>query len=517
LSTMKCKDFILLAVFSSMVGSGCTKLEEKYPGDLTLEQAQRITDVNALLKGAYNGLRGYQTQDLIWCLQTLTTDEGIPPTRGGDWDDNGVWRVLHTHTWTPENARIEATFNSLLGVVFSTTNLLNFKPTAQQEAEAKFIRAFVMFTVLDIWNQVPFRQPGENLLNPPQVLSGTAALDFIIAELNAVIPNLPDNGPTTAYQANKNAARALLMKCYLNRGAFGNRAAPTFAAADMTQVITLADQIIGSNKYALDPDYFDNFAPDNDTKSSELIFTNQNTNSEAGNVRFHYHCGTHYSQTPEGGWNGFTTLSDFYDKFEATDKRLNAAYPGSTDLTGLRVGMLFGQQFDRNGNPLKDRNGNNLSFTRPVKLVESGPTLEVSGVRVVKYAVDAYLDNGVVKEQGNAKNDYVLLRYADVLLMKAEAQLRSGNAGGALTTINLVRAARGATLFTGTLTLDNVYDERGRETYWEGYRRQDMVRFGKFLAPFQEKPATSPAKALLFPIPTAALAVNPNLQQNPGY
>ncbi|MGB8192121.1 MAG: RagB/SusD family nutrient uptake outer membrane protein [Chitinophagaceae bacterium] len=513
---MKCKQLLLLAVFTSSVLGGCTKLDEKLQGDLTLEQAQRVADVNAMLKGAYNGLRSYQTQDLIWCLQTLTTDEGIPPTRGGDWDDNGVWRVLHTHTWTAENDRISGTFNSLLGTVFASTNLLNFKPTAQQAAESKFIRAFVMFTVLDIWNQVPFRQPGENLLNPPQVLVGPAALDFIIAELNAIMNDLPDNGPTTAYQANKNAARALLMKCYLNRGVVANRASPTFAAADMAQVITLADQIINSNKYALDPDYFDNFAPDNDTKSSELIFTNLNNNSEAGNVRFHYHCGTHYSQTPEGGWNGFTTLSDFYDKFDAADKRLGAAYPGSTDLTGLRVGFLFGQQFDRNGNPLKDRNGNNLSFTKAVKLVESGPTLEVTGIRVAKYAVDAYSDAGTIKERGNAKNDYVMLRYADVLLMKAEAQLRSSLAAGALTTTNLVRTIRGVPTYT-SVTLDNIYDERGREMYWEGYRRQDMIRFGKFLAPFQEKPAASPAKALLFPIPSGALAVNPNLQQNPGY
>lgn len=514
---MKCKHIVLLALCSSIVGGSCTKLDEKLQGDLTLEQAQRVADVNAMLKGAYNGLRSYQTQDLIWCLQTLTTDEGIPPTRGGDWDDNGVWRVLHTHTWTAENDRIGGTFNSLLGTVFAATNLLNFKPTAQQAAESKFIRAFVMFTVLDIWNQVPFRQPGENLLNPPQVLVGAAALDFIIAELNAIIPDLPDNGPTTAHQANKNAARALLMKCYLNRGVIANRAAPTFANADMTQVITLADQIINSNKYALDPDYFDNFAPDNNTKSTELIFTNLNTNDEAGNVRFHYHCGTHYSQTPEGGWNGFTTLSDFYDKFEAADKRVGAAYPVSTDLTGLRVGFLIGQQFDRNGNPLKDRNGNNLSFTREVRLVESGPTLETSGIRVAKYAVDAVNDGGTIKEFGNAKNDYVMLRYADVILMKAEAQLRSGAAAGALTTINQLRTVRGATPFGGPLTLDNVYDERGREMYWEGYRRQDMIRFGKFLAPFQEKPATSPAKALLFPLPSAAVAVNPNLQQNPGY
>ncbi len=97
--------------------------------------------------------------------------------------------------------------------------------------------------MLDGWGQVPYREPGESVLLPPKVRTGTAELDYIISELNAAIPDLP-TAPKT--RANKDAARVLLMKCYLNKGAYANRAAPTFAAADMNQVITLADQVIGS-------------------------------------------------------------------------------------------------------------------------------------------------------------------------------------------------------------------------------------------------------------------------------
>jgi hypothetical protein len=493
---------------------GCTKLDEKLRGDLNLEQAQQITDVTALLKGCYNGLTGYQTQDLIWALQTLSTDEGIPPTRGGDWDDNGVWRVIHNHTWTAENDRINGTFNNLLGVVFSTTNMLNFKPTAEQAAEAKFIRAFVMYTVLDVWNQVPFREPGENLLNAPKVLKGIEALNFIIAELNAVIPALPDNGSNKAYQANKNAARALLMKCYLNKGAITNRAAPTFDNADMAQVISLANTIITSNRYALKTDYFENFAPANgEDDKGEMIFSSQNVRgTSGGNCRFQYHCGSHYNQNPSG-WNGFTTLSDFYDRFQAGDKRLGGAR-SFTASTGWTSGFQVGQQYKDNGvTKLKDRNGNDLIFTRAVKLIESGPTLEVTGIRVAKYLPDYNSTFGLPDQ---VENDYALIRYADVILMKAEAELRSAAPGTALTTINGLRSVRGAASLTA-VTLNDVYDERGREFYWEGMRRPDMIRFGKFLAPFQEKPGTSDAKYLLYPIPSSALAVNPNLAQNPGY
>ncbi len=115
----------------------------------------------------------------------------------------------------------------------------------------------------------------------------------------------------------------------------------------------------------------------------------------------------------------------------------------------------------------------------------------------------------------NASNDWVFFRLADVMLMKAEAQLRTGAGAAGLLVVNQLRLKRGATAFA-TLTLDNLLDERGRELYWEGWRRQDLIRFGKFLEPWDLKPSDDP-RNLLFPIPVNDLAVNPNLKQNPGY
>ena len=109
----------------------------------------------------------------------------------------------------------------------------------------------------------------------------------------------------------------------------------------------------------------------------------------------------------------------------------------------------------------------------------------------------------------------MIFRYADVLLMKAEALLRTGAAATALPIVNSIRTARGATAL-GSLTADNLLDERGRELYWEGWRRNDLIRFGKFLGAWQEK-AASGSERLLFAIPNEQLAVNPNLTQNPGY
>ena len=496
----------------------CTDLKESLNEDLTRADAEEYlnanADANALIKACYDGMfEPYSDQARLWALQEHTSDETVGPTRGGDWDDNGIWRSLHTHTWTPDHAFITNTFNQLLQVVFSTTNAQTFTLSTAQKAEARFLRAFVIFSLADGWDQVPFRQPGENLLNAPQVLQGAEALDFVISECNAVMNDLPDGPTAAASRANKDAAKVLLMKAYLNKGTFANRAAPAFPPADMQQVITIADGIISSNKYSLAANYFDNFAPNNNAISTENIFTYENVGGvgrgQPGNsVRSRWFCTLHYNQNPSG-WNGFTTLSDFYDSFEDTDGRKSASYPGMTDVTGLKAGFLVGQQFNGLGEPLKDRKGNDLSFTREVSIIETGNNLEITGIRVVKYPAD--LTNG-----DNVDNDLVFYRYADVLLMKAEALLRTNDAAGALALVNQVRAARGASDLA-TLTEDALLAERGREFYWEGNRRQDQIRFGAFLKANQAKPGVSGNERLLFPIPASALAVNPNLSQNPGY
>ncbi len=490
--------------------SACTDLEEDLREDLTGEEADEFfaenADVSALLQTAYDGMQlPYQDQAQFWAAQEHTSDEVIGPTRGPDWDDNGVWRVLHDHTWGPDHAFLEGAFNSLLSIVFSATNVLDFNPSPQEAAEARMLRAFVMLSIADGWDQVPFREPGDNLLEAPRVLTGQEAVDFVISEVNEVMNDLPD-GP--AYRANKDAAKVLLMKTYLQRGAFENRENPTFDPGDMQQVINLADEIINSGKYSLSANYFDNFAPNNDLISTENIFTNQNLGGErSGNVRSRWFCTLHYNQNPSG-WNGFTTIADFYNKFEEVDPRVGGAYDGITEVGGVNVGFLVGQQFDAEGTALEDRRGNPLAFTPEVKLQETGDDLEVTGIRVIKYPIDY---NG----GDNADNDYVFYRYADVLLMKAEALLRTGDEAGALALVNEIRTARGVDALS-SIDLDILLDERGRELYWEGHRRTDLIRFGKFLGTWNEKPASG-AERLRFAIPPTALAVNPNLTQNPGY
>ena len=205
----------ILIVSALVIAAGCTKLEEKL-GSQTTAGSGSGGGVTAatILAGTYDAMRGpYQDQSRVWAAQQHTTDETIGPTRAGDWDDNGVWRVLHSHQWDPNHGFLADTYRDLGRVVFSGTDLLRFNPTPQQAAEGRFLRAMAMFSLVDGWDQVPYRENTANSEEVPQVRAGTAALDYIITELNAIIATLPD-GP--AKRANKDAARVLLMKCLLN-------------------------------------------------------------------------------------------------------------------------------------------------------------------------------------------------------------------------------------------------------------------------------------------------------------
>jgi hypothetical protein len=156
---------IIMTVFS------CTKLDESFRSELEQSGSGNITAAQ-LLSSAYSDLNGpFQTGDL-WHVNQHTTDETIAPTRGPDWDDNGQWRALHAHTWNADQGQITGAFNGLLSTQFSASNVLQFNPSPQQAAEARFVRALSMFAVLDGWDQVPYREDLTNYKVSPKTLKG---------------------------------------------------------------------------------------------------------------------------------------------------------------------------------------------------------------------------------------------------------------------------------------------------------------------------------------------------------
>ncbi|HET9506079.1 MAG TPA: RagB/SusD family nutrient uptake outer membrane protein [Hymenobacter sp.] len=507
------------------LANGC-KINEDLQGSLTTSQVGGSGGGNtaALLEGVYNAMRSpFQGATQVFALSEVSTDERLMPTRGGDWDDNGKWRQLHQHNWDADHQEVRDAFNNLNGIVYAATDMLRYNPTTQQQAEARFLRAWAMYWILDLYDQIPYRDPGESVIEASRVRKGTAALDYIMSEVNAVLGNLPD---APVNRATKDAARGLLMKCYLNRGVYANRQTPTFAAADMNQVISLADQIISSGRYRFASNYFDNFAPDNSNIGTENIFTELNQGGVSSGAQYDlWRFISHYNMTPTG-YNGPTALSDFYNKFETSDLRRGQVYrytngpanPGNR----VNVGFLIGQQYNlQTDAPLVDRTGAPLVLTAAVNIIETDPkTLERTGIRPMKYPPD-FTNNGA----GTIDNDMVHLRLPDILLMKAEAILRGGTGTVAgtygstpLALVNAIRtnASRGASALT-SVNLTNIYDERGRELYLEQWRRQDMVRFSTFLGPIQQGPTSSDPKYLVYPIPNQQIAVNPNYTQNTGY
>jgi hypothetical protein len=519
---MKIKNKIkLIGGLSSLLLFGaCTDLEFENLSGIIPEGAG---EANELLSSAYGNLREFANERTIFGLSEHSSDILMGPTRGGDWFDNGVFQQMHLHTWAPDHLFIRTVWTDLNAGVFRATQAIEGNgATPQLIAEAKTVRAFYSYHILDFWGITIFRGATQGLEADPIVRSSAESVASLIEDLESALPDLPETSSLNV--ANKNTARALLCKLYLNKAVYetedrSQSGSFNFAAADMNKVIEYANDITASGQYSLTSGlegYFNNFAELNHVQGSEPIFTVPV--SQIDNFKRKWNCSLHWNQTPNG-WSGFATLSDFYDTFDSNDFRIGGDYNSATNpytaSSGVNAGFLIGPQTDANGDQVFARDGiTPVNFTREVTLKING---EIEGIRVLKYIPD--FTNGENRAD-TPTNSYVLLRYGDVLMNKAEALFRGGTdpeGDTALTLINEIRSFRFETPSPFTeITAENLLEERGRELYWEGWRRNDLIRFGKFLDAWQEKPASG-AERVLYPIPPTAILANPNLNQNPGY
>ncbi len=318
----------------------------------------------------------------------------------------------------------------------------------------------------------------------------------------------------------KAAANLLLARLHLNKHVYlGSSPQPE----DMQVVINAVDEITADGySLAASGDFFDIFRPGNDV---ETIWWSP---ADAGRKTWHT---LHYNQNfpglnDGGGWNGFTTLAEFYDLFEG-DPNTNYVGDGqeerrgwvpdastaNADNLGIGYGFLIGQQYEQDGTPLNARDnvgGVPLVFTKEVEQPEytapaDNALLESSGIRMLKYHPN--------EEGGDRRKHVIKYRYADAYLMKAEAMFRMG--GDPTTMINDLRTIRGAASL-GSVGEEEFLAERGRELYEELTRRQDLIRFGQYLRAWNLKDV-SDSHVEIFPIPIADVLANPNLVQNPGY
>ena len=510
------------AIAVSLGAASCSKLDEKVFGSKSVAAASTGGAASANLASVYDATNALMGQGNWYALQEHSTDELLGPTRGTDWDDFGTWRKIHLHAVDGAHNQLFDTWNGINGGLFKAT-LVAEKGAAADQPAAKFLRAFLATQVMDVFGQVPYRSATDGPDQIPAVKTRSEAFDWIMTDLDAAIAALPSYAAKTDSRlATKQAAQFLKARLMLNKAVYkADPKAPTtftFAAADMNAVIAAVDAVTASGKFSLSANYWDNFVWNNNAISTEMIYSRggDGATQQGGtiNVNWYTGMGTHYNQT-FSGWNGFTTTADFYNSFPEVDKRRQADIAGYTELTGFNAGFLAGQQYKYDKGvkvKVKDRSGSDLVFTPDVSLFFS---TESKGIRTMKYPMEYVASSNSF----NGKNDYVFFRYADALLMKAEAILRGGTATGgetALSIVNTLRARSGAPALTA-VTLSDILAERGRELYLEAVRRPDLIRFGKYNNPVNERSTKSDAYKVVYPIPNQAVSSNPNLKQNFGY
>lgn len=509
---------ITLILILGLSFPACTDLQEEILDETSGEDILKDpANVPNLVGPVYAALRDLWWRQSYWGLQETTTDECMFPTRGNDWWDGGVWVEAHLHTWTATHRDISDTWNRIstgLGranyVLLLLDDFTETEDIRLYKAELRFFKAYYSYCYLDLWGKVPYRDYTEtDFTKNPQILDQSAAFDFIVEEVETILPELGDKDEVPYGRINKDIARMFLAKLYLNQEVYTG-------TGGWAECVQYCDELINSGRYALMDNYFDIFSVDNQlfyNNTGEAIFVSiMDDNQDMGNdnnVQW-VHPTLHYNQTLGdnfAAWNGAVVPESFFDKIDTVND-LRFKDDRITTSTGAYIGFLVGQQYDEDGVALQTRQSTPLIYTPECPL--SGAN-EAQGVRVMKYEPKI-----PPIDPARTANDYVIWRIADTYLMRAEAQFRID--GGGLADLNAVRTIRGLNPL-GSITEQALIDERGIELYWEGHRRQDLIRFGMFTDAWTEKPVTNETKAL-FPIPQKALdAYNDEglISQNPGY
>jgi hypothetical protein len=380
--------------------TGC-KLDERLNDSIGTQAAiaQKLATADQTLAYTYSLLESVGGPFGMWTLAEDTSDEEAKPTRGSDWYDGGKWQQLHLHTYNPSNPQITGAYGDIDKGIAYATAVLGQSPNTQQKAEATFLQVYFLWLMTDQFGQTAARLPNETDAVPSIYWTRNVAIDNEISMLEGVLNDLPAYSTSNAYQANKNAGNALLAKLYLNKAVYKATDADgkpqivtpsMFNAADMAKVISYSTAAMAGTSYTVitgntpGQNYFENFAPDNGEASTEIIFSKRNTNSIGSSMFQFAAMTTHYNQSP-AGYNGPSTTTDLYNKFISTDPndpRLSATIPSLSVNSGLKAGILIGQQVNEKGANILTRQGAPLIFTSDFNLASSS---EAQGLRLIKY------------------------------------------------------------------------------------------------------------------------------------
>lgn len=531
---MKIKDikYILPILLLTLVTS-CTDLEVDIKSQYTKFPNSDIA-AEAKTADVYFAMRGPLARDYHHA-QTLSSDEAVGLSLSGDYYDNGRYAHMALHSWTPDDPNIGYYESLTSGITKCNKAIIELGgEETNVTAPVRAVRAYYLWVLMDSYGDTPLLN---RLLEEDEAIDRSPRAEvarYIESELLAVLENLPTNVDASTYgKPTRYMAEALLAKLYLNWAVYtsANVASytPNMSNEKLNEVVAMCDNIIASGKFDLSDPYLPKFYPENGPHIKDFIYVmpydrvsqqgmtySRFWTHRAGNKAFYG------VDLPNSVGGNFAYNPEFADKFSLEgDERNETILRGplyvrdpATYKATTTPWMVSGQQ---------------VTLTREIQLNDL-ETLDVGndlkgrsqGYRSIKF----YMDLKTTKDQARSQsNDVPIFRYADVLLMKAEAILRGATATRGDTPASLMNQIRSyvhAPLITGTPTLNDLLDERAREFVDESWRRNDLIRFGKFEDDWGFKHVVNPnAKTQkfrrIFPIPTYILNTNTNWQQNTGY
>jgi len=567
---MKTNIKLFLAAGLVAMTASCTDLDvtpeaqwTEYPtGDAAIEA--QMADVYFHLRGTLG--RRYME------AQALSSDEWIGISFDGDYADGGIYAQCSLHNFDPSSASTGWYDDVTAGITKANRVILNMggdEADPSSIAPARFMRAYYTWIIMDSFGDAPILDhlaaDGEQIDRSPRA----DVARWIESELKDIIPLLTSTvGISTYGKPTRYAAEALLVKLYINWPVYTASSVTAYDAASysnekLADVVSLCDDIIQSGQFSLSEGasgYRSKFWPNNGYQIKDFIYAMP---FDAITAQGFQYCrpriwrqgrndgdgGPGYFGSDIGNSTGgnFSICPEFADKLMAldTDDRQENILAG-------QIYMFDATSYAKTSTPYKYK-GQEIALDKTIRLKYTDANNEAHYIEYEEgiknpslYPADcAMLNTGkdvkgwsqgyksvkyfVIREDfingRNQSNDLPIFRYADILLTKAEAIARGASATNGQTAqslLNEIRTYANAPQIAGTPSLEDIYDERGRELFDENWRRNDMIRFGHFEDEYGFHRRGFPTarfdkECRVFPIPQGTLNTNTNWRQNAGY
>ena len=539
LFTIHCSLFTVLSSCSLDENPKDQIPEEEAYADAGALYRNTVATLYNYIGGATDGQGLQGTCRGIYDLQTFGSDEAMIPTRGTDWYDGGIWQELYRHDWTPGHPMLGNAWSYLYKVITlcnrslelleSHQHLLDEVQYVEYTAEVRALRAIYYWYLMDLFGRIPIITTSKTSLSQLQQMPRSQIFKFVCTELQQVCPYLHHENsarPGDYYgRVTYHVACFVLAKLMLNAevyldnnwtdGDHPDGSALTISVDGKTMnaweaTIYYCDQLENAD-YELEELYTSNFEVHNENSNENIWVIPMDKDLYYNEMQYFFRS-WHYRHAAAYGFTGENGAC-------ATKRTLEIFKYGTwSEDPRFLLNYYDGIVFDNDRKIVRDRNGEVFEY-KPWEVeldLSDSPYLETAGARMNKYVVD----RNATKNGKLMDNDIVLFRLADVLLMHAEALLRNGQAEEGQDYFNAVRGRVDAP--EKPLTLQNLLDERLLELCWEGWRRQDLIRFGQYESLFMgdqwdAKVDERDGHTTVFPIPGGMINFNPNLTQNPGY